>query len=164
MKNQWLINDYRHLKFLRVSWVTELSFSILPFILSENKNCLYILLTLKVFHLSLITPKIKTSNDFYNHFKHAVLQMLWPTWPWSPLLTSLALLISPSLASMGSGAQPKLIWTSRETTKSSFYPNIPILKCTKGEIGWRRLETFETLTISASSTVNPHRKFPRWKK
>ena len=90
--------------------------------------------------------------------------MLWPTWPWSPRLTSLASLFLPSLASMGSGALPKLIWTSRETTKSSFYPNNPILKCTKGEIGWWRLETFETLIILASSTVNPPRKFANWKK
>lgn len=96
--------------------------------------------------------------------KHAVLQMPWPTWPWSPWQTSLALHISPSLASMGSGALPMLIWTSRETTKSSFYPNILILKCTKGEIRWWRLENFETLSILASSTVNPHRKFPRRKK
>lgn len=108
--------------------------------------------------------QIQTSNDFHNHFKHTVLQMVWPTWPWSPRLMSIASLISPSLASMGSGALPKLTWTSRETTKSSFYPNIPILKCTKGEIGWWRLKTFETLTILASSTVNPHRKFPHWKK
>lgn len=89
--------------------------------------------------------------------------MLWSTWRWSPQLTSLASLISQSLASVESRALPQLTWTSSEMTKSSFYPNIPISKCTKGETEWRRLETFVNLTILASSTVNPYREFPHWK-
>lgn len=89
--------------------------------------------------------------------------MLWSTWQWSLQLTSRASPISQSLASVESRARPQLTWTSSEMTKSSFYPNLPISKCTKGEAGWRRLETFATLNILASSTVNPYREFPRWK-
>lgn len=104
--------------------------------------------------------QIQMSADFQTSSNTLSSQMLWPTWPWSPRPTSPASLTLPSLASTGSGVLPTLIWTSPETTKSSFYPNLPILNCTKGEIRCWRLETFETLSISASSIVNPHRRFP----
>lgn len=139
-------------------------FSICHLSYPEKKNCLYLLLTLKVYQFPLITSEmwfrircLLTSTTSSNTLSS---QMLWPTWPWSPQLTSPASLTLPSLASTGSGVLPTLIWTSPETTKSSFYPNLPILNCTKGETRCWRLETFETLSILASSIVNPHRRFP----